>query len=390
MKEKIIKHINYKIVVFNCFIVLFVISFANFKNLDIVRYITLIVLQLLCILNIVKKKVQVNKTNIITMSILIFSMLFSLFKTSDFNESIFKILIVVDLLMFSNVLLPNYLKDIEFNTIINSTLKTIFITLLTLFIFFHNYYVISYDSNRVGNLVRFVCGLNHPNILGIFASLGFMIGIYFIAIKSKKIYKYIMYLLFLGIILLKSGSRTATYVILIFGLLFFKDLLVKNRKVKLLIYLFIILSVITYIIFNEYDLEKINFDTINTLLSYRLTYIQSAIHKLTENNALFIGMGAFRNSMTNEIGSVMLDNGYFNYIYQYGIISFIVLIKMLINNFKIIDYSEESREKKIFVKNLYIVFLIYSFFENILLNISSLFAILIYTFINIISFKEKK
>ena len=116
----------------------------------------------------------------------------------------------------------------------------------------------------------------------------------------------------------------------------------------------------------------------------------NAIEKMNENNTIFTGMGAFRNSMTAATGAIMLDNGYFNYIYQYGIISFMVLIVVLYNNFKIIKNSNEVYVNKTFIKNMYIAFLIYSFFENILFNISSLFAILIYTFINIMNIKEER
>ena len=63
---------------------------------------------------------------------------------------------------------------------------------------------------------------------------------------------------------------------------------------------------------------------------------------------------------------------------------------ILWNNFKIIKTSNEININKIFVRNMYVSFLIYSFFENILFNISSLLAILVYTFINVMNIKEKR
>lgn len=388
--EKIIKNINYKMLGFNCFIILFIISFTNFKNLNILRYIALAILQMFCIFDMIKdKKTDANKNYIVIVLLLLISMMFSLFKTINFKESIFKILIIIDFLIFCYILLPKYLKEFEFSEIFKNLLNDIFILLFLLFVLFHNDYIFSYDMNRVGNLVRLRCGFNHPNTLAIFTFIGLLIGIYFIFTEKNR-WKYIIYVLFFGIILIKSGARTPLYVLIIFLILYLKDMVIKNNKLKLLVCSFTIAMVIFYMICNGYNIRNIDFDTINTILSYRLTYIKNAIEKMNENNAIFVGMGAFRNSMTFVTGSIMLDNGYFNYIYQYGIISFSVLLAILWNNFKIIKMSNEINVNKIFIKNMYISFLIYSFFENILFNISSLLAILVYTFINIMNIREKR
>ena len=84
--------------------------------------------------------------------------------------------------------------------------------------------------------------------------------------------------------------------------------------------------------------------------------------------------------IVNEINCILSKN----IVYQF------TLIVVLYNNFKIIKNSNEVYVNKTFIKNMYIAFLIYSFFENILFNISSLFAILIYTFINIMNIKEER
>ena len=387
--KKIIKNINYKMLCFNCFVILFIISFVNFKNLNLLRYIVLAFMQIICIFEI-KNKVKINKKNIILLMVLLLSMLFSLFKSNEFKESVLKIAIIVDFLIFCYILLPRYLEEFDLHIILKNLLIDICIILFLLFMLFHNDYDFSYDMNRVGNLIRLRCGLNHPNTLGIFTFIGLLAGIYFISIDNKNKIKYIICMLFLGMILVKSGARTPLYVLMIFIILYLKDMLIKNSKLKFIIYFLAIGIVVFYILFNGYTVNDINFDTINTILSYRLTYIKNAIEKMNENNTIFTGMGAFRNSMTAATGAIMLDNGYFNYIYQYGIISFMVLIVVLYNNFKIIKNSTEVYVNKTFIKNMYIAFLIYSFFENILFNISSLFAILIYTFINIMNIKEER
>lgn len=388
--KKMIENLNYKILGFNCFIILFIISFVNFKNLNFIRYIGLAVFQIFCVLDMIKEgKIEANKKYIVIMLLLLISMMFSLFKTTNFKESIFKILIIIDFLLFCYILLPQYLKEFEVSVILKNLINDIFILLFLLFIFFHNDYIFSYDMNRVGSLVRLRCGFNHPNTLAIFTFIGLLIGIYFVCIEKKR-WKYIVYILFLGMILIKSGARTPLYVLIIFIILYLKDIVIKNNKLKFLICSFTIAMVIFYILCNGYNIRNINFDTINTILSYRLTYIKNAIEKMNENNAIFVGMGAFRNSMTFATNSIMLDNGYFNYIYQYGIISFGILLVILWNNFKIIKTSNEVNINKIFVRNMYVSFLIYSFFENILFNISSLLAILVYTFINVMNIKEKR
>lgn len=388
--KKMIENLNYKILGFNCFIILFIISFVNFKNLNFIRYIGLAVFQIFCVLDMIKEgKIEANKKYIVIMLLLLISMMFSLFKTTNFKESIFKILIIIDFLLLCYILLPQYLKEFEVSVILKNLINDIFILLFLLFIFFHNDYIFSYDMNRVGSLVRLRCGFNHPNTLAIFTFIGLLIGIYFVCIEKKR-WKYIVYILFFGMILIKSGARTPLYVLIIFIILYLKDIVIKNNKLKFLICSFTIAMVIFYILCNGYNIKNINFDTINTILSYRLTYIKNAIEKMNENNAIFVGMGAFRNSMTFATDSIMLDNGYFNYIYQYGIISFGILLVILWNNFKIIKTSNEININKIFVRNMYVSFLIYSFFENILFNISSLLAILVYTFINVMNIKEKR
>ena len=170
------------------------------------------------------------------------------------------------------------------------------------------------------------------------------------------------------------------------------DLLISKKKLKIVLYCIVSLIVLTILFMNSDFINSISYESINKVLSYRLDFWTSAIKELYDNNIILIGKGAFRNSAINITDAVLLDNGYFNYIYQYGLISFLVFVIFLFYLIISIKKNANKLDKCtiVYIKNLYISFLIYSFMENILLNISSLFAILMYSFIAILILKEKE
>lgn len=387
MKE-LKKNENKKNIIFNIFIMLYIISFIDFYDLNVIRYLILVVVQIYCIIQSIKQKILLNTKKIFLILILIVSMLISFFNSKYFIESTFKLLTVIDLLLISYIFLPNLLKNYNVDIIVENIVNDLFIVLGISYILFYNDYVISNDSNRVGNLIRLSSGFNHPNTLGMFSFLGVVFSSYFI-FNKKQIKKYSLYSIVFVFLLIKSGSRTALYTMIIFVLLYIINRFPNSKRKKIILYIICIAIIIVSFILSDYNYQKIDFDVINTILSYRLTYIQNALEVLSINDAILTGMGPFRNSMITETNSVMIDNGYFNHIYQFGVISFIFLVIFLIDNFKTIKNKKNLEKDKIFIKNLYITFLIYAFFENILFNISSLYAIIIFTLINLCN-EEKK
>ena len=379
---------KFRINVINVFIILFVISFLEIANLSFIRYIAILLLQVICIYEIRFDKISIDKKMLLLIFGIIITMSFSLFRTGYTFEAIAKMATVIDLFFLTLILLPNYLKNCDLDIIIKNIRNDIFIVLIFCFVFYNNDYSISYDMERIGNLIRLKCGFPHPNTLSMFSFIGIILSIYLITIRYHIKSNFIFIFFFLYLII-KANSRTALYCIIIFIMLCILGNICKNKKLKPIIYIIVISFSILIIGIGTSIVDGLTFDRINQLLSNRLSYIISAINVLTSNNAILTGMGAFRNSATFTTNAVMLDNGYFNYIYQYGIISFLVLICFLVNNFFKIK-NDNNRNMEMFVKNAYIIFGIYSFFENILLNIASLFAILIYFFIAMIQIQNKK
>ena len=379
---------KFRINVINVFIILFVISFLEIANLSFIRYIAILLLQVICIYEIRFDKISIDKKMLLLIFGIIITMSFSLFRTGYTFEAIAKMATVIDLFFLTLILLPNYLKNCDLDIIIKNIRNDIFIVLIFCFVFYNNDYSISYDMERIGNLIRLKCGFPHPNTLSMFSFIGIILSIYLITIRYHIKSNFIFIFFFLYLII-KANSRTALYCIIIFIMLCILGNICKNKKLKPIIYIIVISFSILIIGIGTSIVDGLTFDRINQLLSNRLSYIISAINVLTSNNAILTGMGAFRNSATFTTNAVMLDNGYFNYIYQYGIISFLVLICFLVNNFFKIK-NDNNRNMEMFVKNAYIIFGIYSFFENILLNMASLFAILIYFFIAMIQIQNKK
>ncbi len=379
---------KFRINVINVFIILFVISFLEIANLSFIRYIAILLLQVICIYEIRFDKISIDKKMLLLIFGIIITMSFSLFRTGYTFEAIAKMATVIDLFFLTLILLPNYLKNCDLDIIIKNIRNDIFIVLIFCFVFYNNDYSISYDMERIGNLIRLKCGFPHPNTLSMFSFIGIILSIYLITIRYHIKSNFIFIFFFLYLII-KANSRTALYCIIIFIMLCILGNICKNKKLKPIIYIIVISFSILIIGIGTSIVDGLTFDRINQLLSNRLSYIMSAINVLINNNAILTGMGAFRNSETFTTNAVMLDNGYFNYIYQYGIISFLVLICFLVNNFFKIK-NDNNRNMEMFVKNAYIIFGIYSFFENILLNMASLFAILIYFFIAMIQIQNKK
>ena len=96
-----------------------------------------------------------------------------------------------------------------------------------------------------------------------------------------------------------------------------------------------------------------------------------------KNETLLFGNGAYRNSEFNISDGVLLDNGFMNIIYQYGIITFFLIsIYILYITIKIRKVDQRN-----IIYILLLVFLAYNVTVNALINLSSLFNIYIYTII---------
>ena len=376
------------------FCVLFIISYMRINYFSIFRFIGLGAIQLIAIIYIMKNKIKIeyNKQVLICVLCILLCMVISNFNTEDIKESIIKIISVLDLFVVSIILIPTFFKDVELKRILLNTSYAFVLVLSICAIVYRNDFIYTYGMGRIGGETRLYAGLEHPNTLGIFSFLcfinSFVLCIYYkkdIKLKERLIiYFSIIISLFL---IMRADCRTAMLSCVIFTILvLFSKLLYKKDKLKLMI---VILSIGIIIVFILINIDKFTIDQLDKILSYRLTYIERAMDDLQQNDELLFGKGAFRNSNTSSLEAVLLDNGYMNTIYQFGLVTFGFVILLEIRLLLQIIRNKEGREKEILLQ-FFIIFLIYSIPDNILLNISSFFAVYMYALISTYTRTEKK
>ena len=381
------KEIKFRKKIWCIFCFLYIISFLRNWNLALVRYLALIIIQIFSIYDIVKTKhIIINKRMMILISIISISMLISNFASENLSSALLKTLSILDLLILSVILLPTYLRNIKFEEILLCTAKTIFIILFLTTLIFRNDYVYLYSTGRMGSETRLYAGFNHPNVLGDFAYILILNCLILLFYYSKKLNRldniFLLFASCLSIyLILESDCRTAIIVtILLICLIIYDKLFKKYKKFKALLVLMIISCII---IFGINYIDRLDFNNLDRLLSYRLSYVLTAIENLNENGTFLFGNGAYRNSEFYLSDGVLLDNGYINFMYQYGFITLmLILIFIIYVMLKIKTINNRDIRNILFM--IFTIFLVYNIAVNALMNISSLLNIYVY----ILIFKE--
>ena len=372
---------------FDLFFIFYMISFNHFYNLEALKYIAIVFVQIISFIKIKNEKIIFSKKTFSIIILLNASMIISLLGSQYIKYSLIKTISIIDMIITTTLVFPTALKNCSRQQLIHRVRNDILFVILFSFIIYHNDYITGTNVARQGKAMRYLFGFVHPNTTAIFSYCGLILTHFLIfnSEKKEKKYNFFIMLFFLYVIYL-TDSRTAMICTLFYFLINFYFLIQKAlKKNKFMLTILVGMIAFFAVIFN---LDFFSYDHLNYLLSNRLYYYSQAINVLTINNKLFQGMGAYTNSATWLTNNVMIDNGYLNYLYQFGLISFIVLVIFLINNFVLIKRYVTNVKMKKFLISFYICFLIYSFFENILINISSFFAILIYFLIY--CFKEEE
>ena len=375
------------------FCIMFIISYLNINNFSIFRFIAIGMIQIVSIVYIIKNKLKIeyNKNIIILILIIILCMTISNFNTGNVIESAVKIISVLDLFVMTIILLPLFFKKMYLQNIVFSTSCAFGIVLLICAILYKNDYIYTYGMGRLGGETRLFAGFVHPDTLGLFSFMCFMGSLtifFYYKHEMKKIKMLLVYFFtILSIyLMIRADCRTALLSsVLLVCLILFNRIFYKKEKMKLT---FICLFIGIVILFLLINVDKISYDELNKILSYRLTYIERAIEDLKQNNNLMFGRGAYRNENTFETGAVLLDNGYVNTIYQFGFITFVFVMLFEIKMFLQIKQNTIGKEREI-LWQCFIIFLIYAIADNILINISSFFAIYMYTLISTKRIEEK-
>lgn len=375
------KEIKFRMNVWFIFCLLYTISFFRVWNLEILRYLDIAFIQFLAIYDIIKKKKIIIDKKLLTLFFIIsLSMVVSVFISKNFVSAIIKTLSIFDFFILTGVLLPNYLRNIRFRDFLICTTKSITVALLFSVIFFRNDYTYFSGTSRLGKDSRFYGGFFHPNILGEFTfipslSVVLLFFYYRNTLKIKeKVFLILSFILSLYI-MRETDCRTTMIALILLLLLIVYDKIFK-KFVKFKVVLTSVLILIVLLIGILYS-SNLSFEKIDRLLSYRLSFILTSLENLNKNETLLFGNGSYRNSEFNISDGVLLDNGFMNIIYQYGIITFFLIAIYLY--YITIKIRKVDQRNIIYI--LLLVFLAYNVTVNALINLSSLFNIYIYTII---------
>lgn len=192
------------------------------------------------------------------------------------------------------------------------------------------------------------------------------------------------------IMMYQADIRSALVSVVCFITLFYFEQMPKSRSMttlKLIIGVLIAIIGTIYILSADLSMDKLNF-----IFSERFIYYGKAIQEILDNNSILFGLGAFRNSDVNALNKIQIDNSYLDYFYQFGIISLLTIVMLLIKLYKRIVSSIKLfnanrlnehdifglRNYGLFIKAFYISALIYSLVEKNLFSISSALGIMVF------------
>ena len=226
-------------------------------------------------------------------------------------------------------------KNIKFNDIIKYDFKlrilfTAIVVLLYILNLTEDYYMYREDGT-----IRSSMGFAHPNTFGIYV---FLICAEFIYLNYEKITWKHYLVLFIATILLSyftdSRASVITIILLILGVFLCqktKNKIIENKIVKnLMLYLFIILTIVSFIMCIFYNPENKVLNTINEMLTGRINLINEILKeeriRLFGKNLELVGE---EEAQEKGIEARVLDNTFIKIILQDGLLNYICIAIML-------------------------------------------------------------
>lgn len=230
--------------------------------------------------------------------------------------------------------------------------------------------------------MRYTFSFTNPNFLGSFCYIGLLILLKSIFIKKLKWYGLFSVAIALGILLymiLLSDSRTPLYAIIIWITIFGFLNIVRNIQLRIIFFCFITPLIILLVLFLGID-----FDYLDTLLSYRITNWTALISSLSDSEWFFgkgIGLNATDLNVTS--GQISYDNSYISTLMQSGILGITGMLLLIIFMFKSIFSIDNNRYKNIALSS-FISWLIYSMLESSLFSTGNLASIYVWSDLGIL------
>ncbi len=197
---------------------------------------------------------------------------------------------------------------------------------------------------------------DNPNHLGIFLSIVFIIGIYFLLVNKNKFLIFGNIIIFLGIIV--SGSRSAFIGFMLGNLLllyYLNKYKIKKINIRMVPFFFVSLIVgVILVSMNQFSRIKLmaialfegNFELAT---GYRATIWINAIELFKENWLLGIGNGNFQESIVTLLGeSRGIHSLYFSLLVENGIVGVVLFMSFIMITWKNSRFITNKHELVLF------------------------------------------
>lgn len=289
--------------------------------------------------------------------------------------SIFSYLKLNDFTVLKLLLLLVSLKNIPFEDFVKKEFKIrSFMFLMVFILSLVGFSIGNYFFVR-GSIKRYTLGFSHPNIAGFYL---FLLAVEYIYINRKKMkfQNYIFPIIMAVLIQVLTNSRTSflALIFVILAVLYINNS--NNRLFNSKVFkffgsnLFIILSLIIYIVVYLYNSGNELAINLNELLSNRIFYYTNFINKYQ--------IKLFGNSFDTYI----LDNSYLHLLLRFGLVTYIFYYLIFSKKIK-----DAFLKKDYTLVIIFIVMLFFGLMENSIYK--STFNIFLLSFSEIIFFKNK-
>jgi hypothetical protein len=307
-------------------------------------------------------------------------------------EGIYKYISIYLLIIISFSIIPYYANIIGVKKTLYINLIAITSIMLYSYIKEPNKMQLVYDLSNIPR-ERYVGIFSHPNHLGGLMLVGILTSIYIIyEYKNMKVIPLIIIFIY---ILLKTDSRTSLYCLIIFNiliLLLYIKLKISSEKFYIIRRIIFVFSIVLLFIFGfSYTLSILynNYDNLisklNVLTNGR---IFSMLNLMSLSNNKILGNGLISNNNLDLYFGKTIDSSYFLMYYQIGIFGILIILIFLAMLY--VKMTSVTKKQLIYVNSLFIIFLIYSFFENSLINYISIFGSFFYSFLGILSMRNEE
>ncbi|MGG2201577.1 O-antigen ligase family protein [Paenibacillus validus] len=286
---------------------------------------------------------------------------------TQFFNSLLSIGSYVLLFFYSILLLPNYMKRKQIDYL--SFVKTVFYAIAICMAFavaagFTDPKAFHFDPFSLRN--RYLGFFRHPNFMGLYAFLGFLVTVLLFYLTKKRgylaaapAYGYLVYL---------SASRTAlTAIFLLLLIVLLRKYVLRSLHVTIRNSVPIVLGVglLTVCVFHFIDLQTV-LSEMDQLLSNRVTIWTHFLFSNETWGEYLVGQGM-------ESSKVSRDNYYFVVLLNTGFLGLSIFLMMVTYSLHVLlrRFSSSSFMSLELLISFFIVLLVYSFTESILFTLGN-------------------